>query len=112
MNAQLKLWTDNPLETPKPANDNYATWEQFHQDNPDVYHLIKHYTYEVIRTGKKRYAISAIIERVRWHTEIETKGDGYKINNNWRPFYARLFMAEHPQYEGFFETRTHRKGVK
>jgi len=31
--------------------------------------------------------------------------DDYKINNNYIPFYARLFLAEHPECDGFFQTR-------
>ena len=27
------------------------------------------------------------------------------INNNYKPFYARRFMACYPQHEGFFRTR-------
>ena len=29
----------------------------------------------------------------------------FKINNNYIPFYARLFLATHPECEGFFQTR-------
>ena len=31
--------------------------------------------------------------------------DGFKVNNNYKAFYSRLFMVEHPQYEDFFRTR-------
>jgi hypothetical protein len=31
--------------------------------------------------------------------------DGYKLNNNFKPFYARKFMREYPAYVGIFELR-------
>jgi hypothetical protein len=36
---------------------------------------------------------------------IETADEDFKINNNHRAYYARLWMREHPQYDGFFRTR-------
>ena len=30
----------------------------------------------------------------------------YKINNNYKPFYSRLFMNEHPDYQDFFYRRS------
>jgi hypothetical protein len=36
---------------------------------------------------------------------VETKGDDFKISNDFIAYYARLFMAYNPQHEGFFKTR-------
>ena len=47
-----------------------------------------------------------IINRVRWETNIMTTDKDYKINNNYKPFYSRMFMSEHPEYENFFHKRT------
>lgn len=35
----------------------------------------------------------------------ERFGDEYKLNNDYRAFYARLLMANEPELAGFFETR-------
>lgn len=80
-------------------------WEVFHEKNPHVYELIKKFTYEVIKAGRRSYSINAIFERVRWHTNIETSGAEFKISNNHRAYYARLFLKEHPEYPNFFKTK-------
>jgi hypothetical protein len=80
-------------------------WWEFHLANPQVYELFKRFTFEALRSGRKNYSAYAIFERIRWHSEIETQGDDFKLNNNHRPYYARLFMYEHPEYDGFFRTR-------
>ena len=46
-----------------------------------------------------------IINRIRWETSVVTTDKDYKINNDYKPFYARLFMEEHPTYNNFFNTR-------
>ena len=37
--------------------------------------------------------------------KLQDKTKDYKINNDYKPFYSRLFMAEHKQYENFFRKR-------
>ena len=39
---------------------------------------------------------------------IGTRGDSYKVNNNWSPFYARLLVLYDPGFEGFFAMRVRR----
>lgn len=111
---QLKLW-NSPVDY-KNANDNdgslYGKWKAFHEANPSVYELFEHYAFEAIHAGFEHYGAQSVIERVRWDTSIKTQGDefNFKINNNWTAFYARLFMENHPRYEGFFRTRKHKHG--
>jgi hypothetical protein len=78
---------------------------KFAAENPHVYKLIKKFTYQTIAAGRDSYSINGVFERVRWHTDIETVGEDYKINNNHRPYYARAFMYDHPEYDGFFRTK-------
>jgi hypothetical protein len=92
------------------ANDNQVALERpeseaYHQANPEVYELIKRFTFQVIAAGFEHYSITSIYERVRWHTMVETSGDPFKINNNHRAYYARKFMEDHPEHRGFFRTR-------
>ena len=87
------------------ANDNQAAWQEFHDANPGVYSLVERFTKQAIDAGYKHYGMMSILQRVRWHTMIETDGDSFKINNNHAPYYARHFMQENPQYDGFFRTR-------
>lgn len=113
MTTQLKLWSE-PKEQFKPANDNeqgkhYEEFMKFHTDNPDVYLLFKKFTFEAIQRGRKKLGVGAIIERVRWYTDIETRGGPFKLNNNYSPYYARMFMSDFPEHEGFFATRVFRE---
>lgn len=79
---------------------------EFHEANPQVWDLFVRYTFEVIRAGQRHYSADAILHRIRWHVNIETKNtDGFKINNNWSAYLARMFMQRFPHHRGFFRTR-------
>lgn len=80
---------------------------RFHKEHPFVWDLFKRFTFEVIGKGMKHYSVNAIFERIRWEHDI-TRIDpraSFKLNNNYRAFYARRFMAAFPEYDGFFHTR-------
>jgi hypothetical protein len=94
-----------PLAEAK-MSDLEAQFAEFHAENPEVYRLFDRFTYDVIKRGLTHYSADAIMHRVRWFTTVETSDvEGYKINNNWVAFYSRLWMRDHPEHEGFFETR-------
>lgn len=79
---------------------------EFHKKHPEVWRLFCRFTTDIIDRGFKHYSVNAIFERIRW--EMDAGGDGtsaFKLNNNYRAFYARRFMTMYPQYEGFFRTR-------
>ena len=94
-----------PAEPELQGLDPGARWLQFHDANPQVYDLFKRFTRHAIFAGRSSYSARAIFHRMRWHTGIETGGDEWKLNNNYSPYYARLFMIENPQHDAFFETR-------
>lgn len=116
MQTQMTL----PFEefTATAANDNNPnTWkakfEDFHAANPLVYELVKKYTHDVIATGRQSFSMTSIFERIRWYTNIETTGEEFKINQNYIPYYSRMFMADHPKHDGFFSIRAlGRKGAR
>jgi len=68
--------------------------------------LFKEFTFTAISRGHKKLSSEMIINRIRWETNIMTNDKDYKINNNYKPFYSRMFMSEHPEYENFFYKRT------
>jgi len=86
-------------------------WWQFHKDNPEVWNLFVRFTGHVIEAGYSNYSVNAIFERIRWHTTVETKGSGFKLNNNHRAYYARYFNHMFPQYGEFFRLRETRSEV-
>lgn len=94
------------MKTRKDEIDEQA--EAFHQKYPMVSVLFVKFTNEVISRGFSHYSVNAIFERIRWETD-QADVDGkstFKLNNNYRAWYARKFMERYPEHEGFFRTRT------
>lgn len=81
-------------------------WATYHVAHPRVYELICKFASVAIAKGRKRYAIATIWELIRWHVDFELDEPEFKLPNNHRAYYARLWMQEHPDYPGFFTTAT------
>ena len=83
-------------------------FRHYHQQNPRVYKLFRWYAFQAKRIGgKKCFGAKAIMERVRWEMNVDTTDEhGFKINNNYTSRYVRMLIAEHPEFESFFELRT------
>lgn len=81
-----------------------AFWE-FHRANPRVWKLLVKFAFEAYDAGMRRIGIAFLIERIRWEEEVVRRTDGYKINNNHKPFYSRRLMRKHPELNGLFVTR-------
>lgn len=85
----------------------------FHEENPAVFDLFLRFSREARRSGHSRMSAYMIMHRVRWETAITTTerrinpdtGEPLKINNNHIPYYSRLLMEQHPEFDGFFVTR-------
>ena len=80
--------------------------KKFHKEHPEVWDLFVRFTFEMIKRGRKHYSANAIFERIRWEKDLgNTSEAAFKLNNNYRAFYARRFMACYPEHGGFFRTR-------
>ena len=77
----------------------------FHKMNPHVYEVIKMLALRTKRAGRNQYGIAGLFEVLRWTHTIETHGDDFKLNNNYRALYARLLMKNEPELNGFFKLR-------
>lgn len=87
---------------------------KFHEANPHIYTLILRFSREAKAAGRPRFSMRAIFQRIRWYTAVETLDDSeprFKLNDHHTAFYARLVMAQEPEFAGFFETRIQRCGV-
>ena len=80
-------------------------WWSWHKKNPQVWDKFKEYTLEAINSGRSHYSHWAIVNRIRWNREIETKGGEFKISNDYICFYARLFHAKYPEHGDFFRLK-------
>ena len=84
----------------KPVQDKVKAFVAFHRANPEVYRLFTRFAAEAMAAGHKRMSADAIMHRVRWETDVVTRGaggmngKGLKINNNHIAYYARLYASE------------------
>lgn len=83
------------------------SFETFHRNNPHVYRTLVRLVEEWLTTGRKRLAIGALWERLRWDLGIQTSSDdGFGLNDHYRSRYARLLTQNHPEWPtGLFELR-------
>lgn len=95
-----------PSRTRQTPQDRFKA---FHRANPGVWALFRQFAHEAKQAGQTRFSADAILHRIRWHVRIETRSsDGRKINNDFAAYYARMLMADEPEFAGFFELRTTR----
>ena len=109
---------DRPDGTPD-QGDLFAQWptwspdspagkfEQFHEANPRVWEVLVQEARRWKRDGRGKLGIALLIGRVRWVLSVETNstGDGFKINDHYAAYYARLLMIRCPDLDGLFELR-------
>ena len=84
-----------------------AKFEKYDEENPEVYRLLVRLARQWVSAGHSKLGIKTLIERLRWefHVTASKDVDGFKINNNFAPYYARKIMTENRDLEGLFETR-------
>ena len=80
-------------------------WWAWHNKNPHVYELFERFTMSAISRGHTRLSAWLVVNRIRWETTVETSGSDFKISNDYIAYYARLFHAQNPEYDGFFVTK-------
>jgi hypothetical protein len=81
-------------------------FDEFHAANPNVYDTLVRLAREWIdTTGRRKLAIATLFERARWEIALATNDPDYKINNNYKPYYARLIMARNQTLDGLFDLR-------
>jgi hypothetical protein len=87
-------------------------WQQraaeFHLHNAQVYDLLVHYARVLHGRGHRRVGIELLWNRMRWDWLIRTErlGDEFKLNQNFKAWYARQIMEREPDLADVFETRS------
>jgi hypothetical protein len=99
MNAQPSLFAP-----PSPTlQQRFDAWVKA---NPELVDLFLRFAREAQRSGRTKYGIAAIAERVRWEMQIERRMTEERfINNDYRSRLARLLVSMDPSLDGFFEFR-------
>jgi hypothetical protein len=81
-------------------------YERFINANPHVYAAFVSLARQAKARGKKRLAIKALLEVVRWELSLKIAGPGeFKLNNSISPYLARAIMTREPDLAGIFEIR-------
>lgn len=91
-------------EVPKDATIRQR-FEAFHKANPHVYGHLVRLALDIRQRGHDKWGIANLFEVLRWESALYTTGDPYRLNNNFRAWYARILMADNSELEGFFEVR-------
>jgi hypothetical protein len=65
-------------------------------------------TRELVNRGRGKIGIKMLFEVLRWNYYMTTSdpNSDFKINNNYAPYYARLILERHPEWDGIFELRS------
>ena len=77
----------------------------YHEQNPQVWERFQEMAASLRSSGRRKYSAWVMIQVIRWEHDIVTKGDVFKINNDFIALYARMLIARRPEFEGFFELR-------
>lgn len=73
----------------------------FHEENPRVYEKFCVCAHR-IKNKRTRYSAWAIINVIRWETDLGSDTEPFKISNDYIALYARLLTYQDAKFEGFF----------
>ena len=74
------------------------------QASPEIYTLFSRFAH-LAASKRDYYSAKSIFHRIRWETMVSDGFAEFKIDDGWISHYARKFMAENPEHDGFFQTR-------
>jgi len=107
MSSQPSLFGAPPRLIPRKKgkltlDERFEAWVKA---NPHIVARFLRFAREAQASGRRRFGIGMIAERVRWYTYVESKEDGYRVNNSYRSRLARLLVERDPSLAGMFEFR-------
>ena len=82
-------------------------FERFDALNPQVYERLVGIARRWKSAGHRHCAIAMLFEVLRYESGLQTTGDPWKLNNDYRSRYVRKIQTDFPDDFGgdFFETR-------
>ena len=72
-------------------------------NNPHIWTAFVKYAKQVAMR-REYFSAKAIFHRMRWDTAIGEVDAEYKLSDGWISHYARKFLEEYPEHDGFFRT--------
>ena len=87
-------------------------WERFKEifyGRPRIYEIFCKTALEFEDRGIDNYSAYGIMHIVRWRIfdpQVDMRPpEIFKISDHMTPFYARVFLRDHPEHEDFFQTK-------
>ncbi len=90
----------------KSYDERKREWWVWHTQNPGIWENFERFSLEAVARGRSRISHWLIVNRIRWEVAIETTGCDFKISNDFIAFYARLWIARHPEHAQLFTIKT------
>jgi len=78
---------------------------EYLERNPRFWDQFCKRAFQLIRRGHEHYGAKALVEVIRWHTDIGATEEDFKVNNNHVTSFARIFGTTYPEFDGFFRNR-------
>ncbi|MFI6088473.1 hypothetical protein [Streptomyces sp. NPDC051218] len=102
---ELPIATIRQPENPGSNLTIQERFEAFNELNPWILRHLENLTADCMERGLTRIGIGMLFEVLRWQYGIATRGEPWKLNNDFRSRYARCLIAMHPEWSNLFETR-------
>ncbi len=84
-------------------------FEQYNKEHPEIWEEFERLANRLWDNGTRHYGSKSILEVLRYHTSVDSRPDSqFKINNNYSPYYAKMYKDKYPERKGFFENRERR----
>ena len=79
----------------------------FNSRNPKVLAELERMANQLILRGRKRISTKMLFENLRYDFYMTTDDPDseFRLNNNMTPYYARLMIQRHPDWDGLFQLR-------
>ena len=77
---------------------------EYDAKHPQIWKIFERFALQAVTSGRRRFSVSMIIERMRWFTTVEAKGEPFKISNTMRAYYGRKFLWKHKHLKTDFFT--------
>lgn len=94
---------------PANAEERLTDWERFkilHATNPAIYKSFCEISHTLIGRGFDHYSAYGVMHIVRFQTFHDMDmGDGFKVSDHMTPFFARLWLRDHPNHSDFFSIK-------
>ena len=94
---------------PPDTEEKLTDWGKFkilHATNPAIYKSFCEISNTLIGRGFDHYSAYGVMHIVRFQTLHDMDmGDGFKVSDHMTPFFARLWLRDHPNHSDFFSIK-------